>query len=83
MAHSNGSQSLYQLYYNPFSICSLFVLYTLELKGNPKSASDTVEPERCFIDIYLNEQMSELYLDKNPKGQVGFILHAVWPMSNT
>ena len=84
MAQPDGSGSLYQLYYNPFSICSLFVLYTFELKGKPKTRSDTVEPERCFVDIYLNEQMSEAYLDKNPKGQVDLLF--LWdhlPPSNT
>ena len=74
MAQTNGSDSVYQLYYNPFSICSLFVLYTLELKGKPRSPSDSVDPERCFVDIYTNEQMSEAYLEKNPKGQVRFIV---------
>ena len=74
MAQTKDDESVYQLYYNPFSICSLFVLYTLELKSNPKSPSDTVEPEKCFVDIYLNEQMSEAYLEKNPKGQVSFIV---------
>lgn len=74
MAQANGFNSVYQLYYNPFSICSLFVLYTLELKGKPRSSSDSVDPERCFVDIYINEQMSEAYLEKNPKGQVSLIV---------
>ncbi len=70
MVQTKDPRSVYQFYYNPFSICSLFVLYTLELKGKPKSASENVDPERCFIDISTNEQMSEEFLEKNPKGQV-------------
>ncbi|OCT46774.1 hypothetical protein CLCR_02036 [Cladophialophora carrionii] len=64
----------YELYYNPFSICSLMVLYTLRLKGEPKSPADAVEPEEVFIDIYTGEQMTESYLEKHPKGTVPAML---------
>jgi glutathione S-transferase len=60
----------YELYYNPFSICSLMVLYTLRLKGQPKSPADAVDPDERFIDIYAGEQMTESYLEKHPKGTV-------------
>lgn len=60
----------YDLYYNPFSICSLQVLYTLRLKGNPKSAADAVDPKENFIDIYTGEQWSEEYLEIHPRGTV-------------
>jgi hypothetical protein len=66
----NGSPPKYELYYNPFSICSLMVLYTLRLKGQPKSPADEVEPEECLIDIYAGEQMTEKYLEIHPKGTV-------------
>ncbi|KIX95926.1 uncharacterized protein Z520_08181 [Fonsecaea multimorphosa CBS 102226] len=64
----------YQLYYNPFSICSLMVLYTLRVKGKPKSPADAVDPEERFIDIYTGEQMTEEYLEKHPKGTVPALL---------
>ena len=70
MAQSNGQPARYELYYNPFSICSLMVLYTLRLKGQPKSSSDAVDPEERFLNIYTGEQMSESYLEKHPKGTV-------------
>ncbi|KIW72337.1 hypothetical protein PV04_00537 [Phialophora macrospora] len=68
------AQPKYELYYNPFSICSLMVLYTLRLKGQPKSPADAVEPEERFIDIYSGEQMAESYLEKHPKGTVPAML---------
>ncbi|KAH0836149.1 hypothetical protein FOPE_04389 [Fonsecaea pedrosoi] len=71
---AQSSTSPYQLYYNPFSICSLMVLYTLRVKGPPRSPADAVEPEECFIDIYTGEQMSEAYLEKHPKGTVPALL---------
>ncbi len=61
----------YDLYYNPFSICSLMVLLTLRLKGTPRAPSDAVDPEERFINIYSGEQMTEKYLEKHPKGTVG------------
>ncbi|KIX06999.1 uncharacterized protein Z518_04975 [Rhinocladiella mackenziei CBS 650.93] len=71
----NGSGSpQYELYYNPFSICSLMVLLTLRLKGDPKSLSDAVEPAEKEIDIYTGEQMTEEFLEKNWKGQVPVLL---------
>ncbi|KIW30508.1 uncharacterized protein PV07_06250 [Cladophialophora immunda] len=77
MAQPNGhgpSASPYELYYNPFSICSLMVLYTLRVKGQPKTPADAVDPEERFIDIYTGEQMSEAYLEKHPKGTVPALL---------
>ncbi|EXJ63634.1 uncharacterized protein A1O5_11395 [Cladophialophora psammophila CBS 110553] len=75
MAQTNDSKaSPYELYYNPFSICSLMVLYTLRVKGEPKSAADAVDPEERFIDIYTGEQMTESYLEKHPKGTVPALL---------
>lgn len=60
----------YELYYNPFSICSLMVLLTLRWKGDPTSPALAVDPDEKEIDIYIGEQMSEEYLKKNWKGQV-------------
>lgn len=66
----DGMKAQYQLYYNPFSICSLMVLYTLALRGKPKTPELAVDPEEHFVDIYTGEQMTEEYLEKNWKGQV-------------
>ena len=70
MSHTNGHTPQYELYYNPFSICSLMVLYTFQLKGQPKSPTDAVEPEKNFIDIYTGDQWSESYLEKHKYGTV-------------
>ncbi|KAJ9605012.1 hypothetical protein H2200_010401 [Cladophialophora chaetospira] len=74
MSQSNGHPAKYELYYNPFSICSLMVLYTLRLKGRPKSPNDAVDPEEIFTDIYAGDQMTEEYLLKHPKGHVPALL---------
>ena len=70
MSQPNGHPAKYELYYNPFSICSLMVLYTLRLKGQPKSPDDAVDPEEHFTDIYAGDQMTEKYLQKHPEGHV-------------
>jgi glutathione S-transferase len=70
MSQSSGATPLYELYYNPFSICSLMVLLTLRWKGEPKSPDLAIDPIEKEIDIYTGEQMSKEYLEKNWKGQV-------------
>lgn len=73
---TNGSRAKanapYVLYHYPMSICSLMVLYTVRLRGEPKSPEHAVDVVEQEVDIYVGEQMSEWYLEKNPKGQVRF-----------
>ena len=61
----------YVLHYNPYSVCSLMVLFTLRLKGAPKTPRDEVAVETKFVDIFHEEQLSEHFLcDVNKEGQV-------------
>ena len=59
------------LHYNPFSICSIMVRYTLALRGTPESPETAIMVEEKYVDIYVYEQLSEKFLlQVNPKGQV-------------
>ena len=55
------SKTVPDFYWNQFSICSLFVRYTLELQNTSypdKAIKVNIHP----INIYTNEQLSEEYL---------------------
>ena len=57
----------YVLYYNPYSICSLMVLYTLAVTN----AEDELNLEKRLLDIFHEEQFAEHYLcEINDHGQV-------------
>ncbi|KIY04204.1 uncharacterized protein Z520_00897 [Fonsecaea multimorphosa CBS 102226] len=61
----------YVLYYNPFSICSLMVLHTIETRGSAKDSASEMAIVPEVIDIFHEGQLSEHYLcDINPEGQV-------------
>ncbi|OAL32032.1 hypothetical protein AYO22_00902 [Fonsecaea multimorphosa] len=63
----------YVLYYNPFSICSLMVLHTIETRGSAKDSASEMAIVPEVIDIFHEGQLSEHYLcDINPEGQVGY-----------
>lgn len=64
----SGTQCTF--YYNPFSICSLMVRFTLALKGRAKSQDTALHVEEHLVDIYTDEQLQEWFLCVNPKGQV-------------
>ena len=62
----------YILYYNPYSICSLMVLYTYAVKGKPLKPEDELSWETRSVDIFHEEQYSEHFLCQiNDHGQVG------------
>lgn len=64
MAHQEDK---YVLYYNPYSICSLMVLYTMAVTD----AEADLNMEKRILDIYHEEQFTEHYLcDINDHGQV-------------
>ena len=50
------------------------VLLALRWKGEPKSPELAVDPSERLLDIYVGEQMTEEYLQKNWKGQVPCLL---------
>ena len=61
----------YVLHYNSYSVCSLMVLFTLRLKGPPKTPEDDIQVETESVDIFHEEQLSEHYLcEINKQGQV-------------
>jgi hypothetical protein len=64
----------YTLYYHPYSICSLQVLYTLAIAAANSSEGDPLlEVERRIVDIFNDAQLEETFLTRvNPKGQVRF-----------
>jgi hypothetical protein len=66
----NGT-STYILYYNPYSICSIQVNYTLELRGEPKDAASAMNIEKRVVNIFNQEQLTENFLcEINAEGQV-------------
>ncbi|KAJ9608388.1 hypothetical protein H2200_007376 [Cladophialophora chaetospira] len=67
--------SKFTLFYNPYSICSLQVLYTLALRGEPKDAESQMEVDPQIVDIFNMEQLSEEFLcEVNAEGQVPVLL---------
>jgi glutathione S-transferase len=61
----------YTLYHNPFSICSIFVRYTLAMAGESRDADSMLHVHENMVDLAKQEQLAEDYLTKiNPKGQV-------------
>ena len=70
-AGKEGARHNYVLHYNPYSVCSLMVLYTLRLKGPPKTPEGDIQVEPESVDIFHEEQLSEHYLcEINKMGQV-------------
>ena len=64
-------KSSFILYYNPYSICSLMVLYTYVMKGKPIKEKDSLSWETRTVDIFHEEQLQEHFLREiNDQGQV-------------
>jgi hypothetical protein len=58
----------YILYQNPFSLCSLMVLYTIALRGDPSTSLAALDIKQHLVK---DESLTENYLRNiNPKGQV-------------
>jgi glutathione S-transferase len=67
---SDTDPNHYTVYYNPFSICSIFVRSTLAFSKTPASGTPITVTE-SLVDIYKDEQLHEDFLlTINPKGQV-------------
>ena len=61
----------YNLYYHPYSICSLQVLFTVRLRGKPLDKKHEMRITRQVVDVFRAEQVKEHFLcDVNPEGQV-------------
>jgi hypothetical protein len=74
MANRVAQSTPYILFWNPFSICSLMVRYTLAIRGTANRASEEMVLEEREVNIFAAEQLKEPFLcDVNPKGQVSFI----------
>ncbi|KIV86884.1 hypothetical protein PV11_02466 [Exophiala sideris] len=72
----DGQTSNYVLYYNQYSVCSLMVLYTLALKGDPKSPGNEINVQTKVVDIFHQEQLDEHFLcNINDHGQVPVLAH--------
>jgi hypothetical protein len=66
-----ASSSNYDLYINPYSICSIMVVYTMALRGEPKDAESDMPTVLHDVDIFHTEQLTEAFLTEiNPEGQV-------------
>jgi hypothetical protein len=64
----------YVLFYNPYSICSIQVNYTLELRGDPKDEKSSMNIEKRVVDIFNQEQLTEKFLcEINAEGQVAIV----------
>jgi hypothetical protein len=73
MAVTNDSPEAphYGLYFNYYSICSLMVLYTLALRGEPKDPESEMIVDTYEVDIFHEAQLEEQFLcEINAKGQV-------------
>ena len=73
----------YVLHFNPYSVCSLMVLFTLRLKGSPKTPRDEVEVEIRLVDIFHEEQLSEHFLcdvTKRARYLLSSRLDLAWPL---
>ena len=61
----------YGLYFNYYSICSLMVLYTLALRGEPNDPESEMTVDMYEVDIFHEAQFEERFLcEINAKGQV-------------
>ena len=70
-ADSSDETSHYGLYYNPYSICSLQVLYTLKLRGEARDRHSEMIVHLHKVDILHEEQLDEHFLcEINDHGQV-------------
>ncbi|KAI1143260.1 hypothetical protein F5Y05DRAFT_368032 [Hypoxylon sp. FL0543] len=68
----------FTLYAATYSICSLMVLMTYEMRGTPREGRPEMKLARKFIDISIHarEQLSEFFLLKvNPKGTVPVLVN--------
>lgn len=72
MASENGPRGAhYGLYFNPYSICSLMVLYTMALRGETKDPESEMTVETLEVDIFHEKQLDEHFLcEINAEGQV-------------
>ena len=71
MAGADDKSAAYLLYYNPSSVCSLMVLYTLALKGAATSPENEIHVEPKVLDLSQQKQLDEEFLCKiNKYGQV-------------
>ncbi|KAK5033476.1 hypothetical protein LTS07_003780 [Exophiala sideris] len=72
----DGQTSDYVLYYHQYSVCSLMVLYTLALKGDPKTPRNEINVQTKVVDIFHQEQLDEHFLcNINDHGQVPVLAH--------
>ena len=63
--------SVYDLYIHPYSICSIMVMYTVALRGEPKDPDSKMPIVQHEVDIFHEEQLTEAFLTGiNPEGQV-------------
>ena len=63
--------SQYDLYISHHSICSIQVMYTVALWGEPKDAESAMSIAQHEVDISNAAQLTEAFLtEMNPEGQV-------------
>ena len=71
MASANDKSAPCVLYYHPYSVCSLMVLYTMALKGSATSPENEIDVEAKVLDIFHQRQLDEEFLcNINKYGQV-------------
>lgn len=72
--HNPSAAQSYTLYHNPYSICSIYIRYTLAIAGPPKSPDVAMDIEEKVIDLFQSEQLEEQFLKEvNAKGLVSTI----------
>ena len=68
---ASDSSNNYDLYINPYSICSIMVSYTTALRGEPKDSDSDMSITEHEVNIFHAEQLTEDFLTQvNPEGQV-------------
>ena len=71
MASADDKSAPYVLYYHPYSVCSLMVLYTLALKGPAGNPRNEIDVDAKVLDIFGHKQLDEEFLCTiNKYGQV-------------
>ena len=71
MVRADDISAPFLLYYHPYSVCSLMVLYTLALKGTATSLENEIDVEAKVLDIFHQKQLDEDFLcNINKYGQV-------------
>jgi len=69
--NANPDGTVYILYHNYYSICSIMMRYLMRIRGDPANSAVKMNVMEKNIDIFNEEQFSEEYLLKvNPNGQV-------------